>query len=220
MSRFARLVALCYEDLCVARPQLTVITGGFSGGAAESAADEDEALVAAVVAGSAKAEEELYRRHARGVMLRVQRLLSSREDAQDALQDTFESAFREIKTLREPRALSAWLLRIAVHQAHRRLRRERLTRLFGLSRSTSDDEWLAAQARTDLTAEARVELHLVGRALRTLDANERIAWTLRYVEDLSLDEVAEACACSLATAKRRIAVAERCVEHHFAKESS
>ena len=44
--------------------------------------------------------------------------------------------------------------------------------------------------------------------LRRLPQRERIAWTLRYVEDESLEMVATACGCSLATAKRWIAAAD------------
>ena len=129
------------------------------------------------------------------------------------------TALREIGTLSEPKALSGWLLKIAVHQAHRRIRRERLLRTLGFGRG-GDDEWLAAQARGDLSSEARAELVLLGRSLRGLSATDRIAWTLRWVEDLSLEEVADACGCSLATAKRRIAAAEAVVGRHFAKEGS
>jgi len=200
----------------VARPQLRVIRGGAGAPAEET---DDEALVRAIRDGAPRAEEELYRRHARAVLLRIQRLVSSRQDAEDALQDTFITALREIGTLREPKALSGWLLKIAVHQAHRRIRRERLLRTLGFGRG-GDDEWLAAQARGDLSSEARAELVLLGRSLRGLSATDRIAWTLRWVEDLSLEEVADACGCSLATAKRRIAAAEAVVGRHFAKEGS
>lgn len=200
----------------MARPQLRVIRGGAGAPAEET---DDEALVRAIRDGAPRAEEELYRRHARAVLLRIQRLVSSRQDAEDALQDTFITALREIGTLREPKALSGWLLKIAVHQAHRRIRRERLLRTLGFGRG-GDDEWLAAQARGDLSSEARAELVLLGRSLRGLSATDRIAWTLRWVEDLSLEEVADACGCSLATAKRRIAAAEAVVGRHFAKEGS
>lgn len=195
----------------MARPQLRVIRGGASAPAEET---DDEALVRAIRDGAPRAEEELYRRHARAVLLRIQRLVSSRQDAEDALQDTFVTALRDLGALRDPKALSGWLLQIAVHQAHRRIRRERLLRTLGFGRD-GGDEWLAAQARGDLSSEARAELVLLGRALRGLPAAERIAWTLRWVEDLALEEVADACGCSLATAKRRIAAAEAVVGRHF-----
>ncbi len=58
-------------------------------------------------------------------------------------------------------------------------------------------------------AETRTELAALGRLLGTLPANQRIAWSLRYIEGATLEEVALTCACSLATAKRRIAAAHQ-----------
>ena len=51
--------------------------------------------------------------------------------------------------------------------------------------------------------------------LQTLPADDRIAWTLRYVERHHLEVVAEIAGCSLATAKRRIARAQRFLSDHF-----
>ena len=58
--------------------------------------------------------------------------------------------------------------------------------------------------RADADPEARVLLAQVYALLQTLPADDRIAWTLRYVERHRLEVVAEIVGCSLATAKRRI----------------
>ena len=50
---------------------------------------------------------------------------------------------------------------------------------------------------------------LLYSVLDRLPAGPRAAWVLRYLLDEPLDDVAAICGCSLATAKRRIAVAER-----------
>jgi RNA polymerase sigma-70 factor, ECF subfamily len=51
-----------------------------------------------------------------------------------------------------------------------------------------------------------------------VSAGCRIAWMLRRVEGLPLAEVATLCDCSLATAKRRITDADRCVAAHVGGE--
>jgi RNA polymerase sigma-70 factor (ECF subfamily) len=61
-----------------------------------------------------------------------------------------------------------------------------------------------------------VELRWLDAALARIDDRERIAWMLRHVEGLALEEVAEACSCSLATVKRRISAAEAVVHRHLA----
>ena len=97
----------------------------------------------------------------------------------------------------------AWLLRIAVHQAHRRFRKRKLRRKLGMDRSVEEAS-LEALAQPGTSTEARAELACIDRVLSRVTAAQRFAWMLRHVEGMSLDEVAHACDCSLATAKRRI----------------
>ena len=129
------------------------------------------------------------------------------------MQDTFVLALEQIGALRDGGALRGWLAQIAVSQVQRRLRRRRLLRVFGLDR-TVDDAPLEALARDGLDGETRAELAALDRVLATLAPEERIAWLLRHAEGSALEEVAVACGCSLATAKRRIAAADARVQLH------
>lgn len=177
-------------------------------------APADAALVTAMLAGDRAAEEILYRRHAAGVLRLATRLLRSSEDANDVLQDAFLTAFEDIGKLREPEAFRPWLHKITVRLVHRRFRRRRVLRYLGLDRR-EDDLSLEALADESASPEARVELHLLDTALARTDDRDRIAWMLRNVEGLSLEEVADVCECSLATAKRRIAAADAVVRRHL-----
>jgi len=163
--------------------------------------------------GDAWAEEAFYRRHVAGVRAVVRRLLGSSMDAEDVVQDAFVTAFEIWGQLRDPQQAGRWLLTIAIRKVHRRFRKRRLLRLLGLDRTT-DDTTLEALGRSDATGEARAELALLDRALERVSAAERVAWMLRYVEGMSLDEIAESCDCSLATAKRRIAAVHERVRAH------
>lgn len=176
--------------------------------------DADAELVGAVLAGDRAAEEALYRRHAASVLRLSTRLLGSSQDAADVLQDAFVSAFEDLSALRDPSAFRAWVHRIAVRLVHRRFRRRRLLGLLGLDK-TKDDVPLESLVDEAASPEARVELRWLDAALARIDARDRIAWMLRHVEGSSLEEVAEACECSLATAKRRIAAADAVVRRHL-----
>lgn len=66
----------------------------------------------------------------------------------------------------------------------------------------------------DASPEDRAELSLVADVVRQMPAAERTAWTLRHVEGYKLDEVATACDCSLATAKRRLDAAHAKIDRH------
>ena len=171
----------------------------------------DEVLVARARAGDRSAEELLYRRYARYIGGLAQRLLGSQSDAQDVLQETFLIAFQKLDVLRDDVAFRPWLAQIAVSQVRRRFRRRRLLRLFGL---VDDEEGMIELASPGASAEVLADLALLDAALRRLPHEQRIAWVLRHVEGLALDEIARALDCSLATAKRRIAAAEERVRAH------
>jgi RNA polymerase sigma-70 factor (ECF subfamily) len=179
-----------------------------------SATPADRDLVARAIAGDRWADEAIYRRYVPRVGTVVARLLRHGPDVEDAIQDTFVEALRDLPKLREPDHLERWLIRIAVHQAHRRFRRRRLRRILGLDRSI-DDETLVMQAGSSASQEAVAELALLDRALDRMAARDRTAWVLRRLMEYPLAEVAEVCRCSLATTKRRIARAEEVVEAHL-----
>jgi RNA polymerase sigma-70 factor, ECF subfamily len=181
-------------------------------------APSDAELVARARGGEAWAREAIYRRHAGTVASVLVRLLGRREEAEDAVQDTFLTAFEELARLRDSGALRPWLVRIAIRQAHRRFRRRRLLRLLGLDRAR-DDASLESLAAPGTSPEERAELALLDRALQRLPAAPRVAWVLRHVEGYDLEGVAEATGCSLATAKRRIAAAQARVSVHLETEA-
>lgn len=177
--------------------------------------DTDAELVARFRGGDEWAKEALYRRYFQSVWGLVLRLLGNRHDAEDVVQDTFVLALQDIHLLREPERFGPWLVRIAVHQVHRRFRRRRLYRALGITTGV-EDAALDVLALQDASPEVRAELAKIARVLAELPAPQRIAWMLRYVEGCSLEETAERTACSLATAKRRIAAASVRVMEHVA----
>jgi RNA polymerase sigma-70 factor (ECF subfamily) len=179
----------------------------------------DVELVRRVALGERWAEEAFYRRYVGLVHGTVRRLLGRSAEAEDVVQDTFATAFEIWGQLRNPESARQWLMQIAIRKVHRRFRKRRLLRALGLDRS-HDDATLEALAQPDSRGEARVELTMLDEALTQLGSSERIAWMLRYVEGLTLAEVAAQCRCSLATAKRRILVARKRVSRHVVIEEA
>jgi RNA polymerase sigma-70 factor (ECF subfamily) len=173
----------------------------------------DAELARRVGRGERWAEEAFYRRHVLRVLGLAQRLLGNSWDAEDVAQETFITAFRIWDQLRDFERARSWLMKIAVRQVHRRFRKRRLLRLLGLDRGV-DDLGLDALARDDSSVEVRSELLVLDGVLKSMPAERKIAWMLRYVEGLPLEEVAEKCNCSLATVKRRIGAAQKVVSRH------
>jgi len=167
----------------------------------------DGALVEKALSGSRWAEDALVRRHLRKVYRITSYLLGDLQEVDDVVQDAFLLAFEDLRKLRDPEAFRSWLIRIAVHRSRRVIRRQRMLRKLGLDRA-AEPETLESLAAPALSPEACADLAVVEGILRACSANDRIAWTLRHVEGCSVPEVAEACACSESTAKRRIRAAQ------------
>ena len=175
-------------------------------------APSDAELVARAIEGDRFGRELIYRRHAAYLLEMVTRLVASRDGAEAIVRETFVVAWKRLATLTttaENAELRAWLSRIAVGLARRRLRRARMLRFFGLGLEPGDDDdqdaRLAALAAVDLRHDARQDLEHIDRVLDRARVEPRIAWMLRRVDGLTLDDVAAVCACPPATAERRIA---------------
>jgi RNA polymerase sigma-70 factor (ECF subfamily) len=177
-----------------------------------SGGPSDEELVRRITQGDRWAEEALYRRYVNLVGATALRLLRNRAEAEDVVQEAFLLAFQHLRQLRDVGALRAWLVRITVTRVKRRFRWNKLRQLFALC--SFDDEGLADAASSDASSEDRTELALIDAALAQLKETQRTAWLLRHAVGCSLEEVAEACGCSLAAVKRRIAAADEHLERH------
>jgi RNA polymerase sigma-70 factor (ECF subfamily) len=177
----------------------------------------DSELVRRGIAGDEWALEAIYRRYVLLVAGTARRLLRASNDVDDVVQDTFLAAFAKLDTLLEPDALRGWLAKIAVSRVHRRYRWRRCTDFL-----TGQDPHalLEQQADAGASPEHLAELALIDRAARRMPVKLRTAWVLRRVLGLALDEVATACGCSLATAKRRIADADAIVTEFVGEEAS
>lgn len=149
-----------------------------------------------------------FRRYAPYVAKIGMRILGRRDEIDDFVQDVFVQVHRHLGTLREPQALKGWIGKLAVHEATRRLKRQRLRAWLGLG-SAYD---YADAADASASPEQRALLSRVFAALDALGAPERVAWALRYLEGETMERVAELGGCSLSTAKRRVGSAERALE--------
>lgn len=165
---------------------------------------DDQALVARAKEGDVAAFAEIVRRYehrVRGVLLR---LLDDERDVEEATQDCFVQAWRNLDRFRGESAVFTWLYRIAVNEALARLRRKRLP-------TTDLDEigeraQLRADARNEpqTAVESRELEEVLALELRRLEPDYRAPLVLRDVVGLSNEEVAAILDLSIPAAKSRI----------------
>lgn len=146
----------------------------------------------------------LWDRFAPTVRALVRRTISGRADVEDIVQDVFVSLIRSIGDLKDPRALRAFVYRVASNVLCDELRRRRRRRWLTLFRNAEDsDDPVADETIADPAL--RLAMMRVQRVLDRLSDELRMAYVLRVIEGLELEEVALALGCSASTAKRRVA---------------
>ena len=151
--------------------------------------------------------EEAFKQYAPHVAAIGFRILGSRDQMQDLVQDVFLKAHDWIARIDDPRALKSWLTTVTVREARLRLRLRRMRAFLHLS----DNHNYASVASPTASPAERALATEIYRILDGVPVSARVAWTLRYVEGLTLPEIAQHCGCSLATVKRRVAEVHRTV---------
>lgn len=168
---------------------------------------EEVAWVSRAQKGDAAAQEALFRRYLRPIRRKLHRLLGPDADIEDVAQETFVSAFENLHALANAEAFGSWLHTIAVHAVRRRLRRRSLLRRLGFVRAEDQLAHVESVLSPALSPDAVAEAKLAYRALERMGVEARLAFVLRYVEGLTVPEIAQQMALSERTVKRRIAAA-------------
>jgi RNA polymerase sigma factor (sigma-70 family) len=150
--------------------------------------------VLAFLRGDAEAAEWLVRRAGALALRTSVAILGSREQAGDVAQDVVVDVLRSAARLREPDAFDAWVHRITVRHASRALRhrRKRERAETNIEHVGASEELAAAGADLDHLLTVRDAL---SRGFSRLPAKQQLALTLRYVHDLSDEQIAAALGC-------------------------
>jgi RNA polymerase sigma-70 factor (ECF subfamily) len=160
-------------------------------------ASEAEHLLA-LRSGDAAAFERLVRRQSAPLLAVARRILNNDDDARDAVQETFLSAYRNLHGFAGEARVSTWLHRIVVNAALMKLRtrRRRPEKSIDELLPCFDENgaWVSGMARTSGGVEAQLESRerreLVRRCIAQLPETYREVLVLRDIEDLDTTEVA------------------------------
>lgn len=134
-----------------------------------------------------------------GRLTAVARLILRDEDrAQDAVQDALVDAWRDIRGLREPERLEAWLHRLLVRSCYNQARRQRRRTVVEVALSPAEEPQVGDVQRS-VAAHDQLE-----RGLRRLTHDQRAVLVLTYYVDLPLADAARALDIPLGTMKSRL----------------
>lgn len=159
----------------------------------------DQMVVGRVLAGDVESFGILVNRYRDKYFGIACRILGNREDAEDALQETFIRSYRSLGSCTDPARFGSWLYSILINQCRtsgtRRGMREK--------RNAGDMmlDSLPDEAATIQTGDLQQEVEF---ALARLTQDQREAFLLKHVEDLSYEEMSEITGDSISALKMRV----------------
>jgi RNA polymerase sigma-70 factor (ECF subfamily) len=160
---------------------------------------QERLLVLCAQEGNRDAFSRLVDLYDRRLLYFVRRILGDPDGALDVLQSVWLNVHRKLGKLRSPDAFRVWLYRIAHDEAISELRRK--TRRPVLIEHV---ETLQSVDETSIEATAFDNVELVHRALQDLSVDHRRVLTLRFLEDMSIEEIADVIGLSSGTVKSRL----------------
>jgi RNA polymerase sigma-70 factor, ECF subfamily len=151
-----------------------------------------------------------------GVYRLTMAILGDEADARDAAQETFITAWRQIRSVRDPERFDAWLQRVAVNAArmtHRSRRRRGV-------REIPQRRLGGARTEPPLHDGAEADARMLDAALRTLDIDQRSILVLHHLEGRSVADLAAMLDVPAGTVKSRLHTARRALQSAIDAEAS
>jgi RNA polymerase sigma-70 factor (ECF subfamily) len=160
---------------------------------------DDGMLVRRVLAGEVEAYAGLVSRYRDRLGRYAFRMLGTMEDAEDVVQETLVRAYRSLHRCDDPTRFGSWIFSILVNRCRtagaRTTRRGRLVVV---------DGDLLARASVPHSADRWAWREEIERALDKLDVDQREAFLLKHVEELSYDEMAAVTGAGVSALKMRV----------------
>lgn len=161
---------------------------------------EERDLIRRARRGDADAFRDLVDRSERQVYSLCLRMLSHREDAMDATQETYIKAWRYLKSFRGNAAFSTWLYRIATNVCIDALRRRRGALISVEQMNEAGRDVAEPEDFSDRLLSAQV----ISRGLAQLPAHQRAVIVLRDIHGLSYEQIAHVLRCPTGTVRSRL----------------
>lgn len=181
-------------------------------------------MIASILAGETQLYHELVRPHERSVYLMALSYMKNEADAEDVTQEAFLKAFRALSSFRAESKFGTWLISITLNEARNRLRRKSAAPMQSLD-VPPDEEGAVSPALLrdwrEVPSEAleRSEVkQMIASAVEALPEIYRSVFVLRDVEELSVNETAEALSLSVPAVKVRLHRARMMLQKQLAPQ--
>ena len=178
---------------------------------------DDKDIIQAVRNKPEKGFRLLMQKYKQPVYWHIRRLVVAHDDAQDATQEAFIRIFHSFDKFRENNSFRAWIFRIATNEALR-LIETRKQDYTSLETESNEVNRITADSYVDYSDLETVRLQ---KAILTLPTKQQLAFNLRYYDEMSYEEIAEATGSSPSSAKMNFHIAkEKIIKYMNSNEKS
>jgi len=171
---------------------------------------DEQQMIASILAGESHLFHELIRPYERSVYMMALSFLKSEADAEDAAQEAFLKAYRNLSSFRGEAKFGTWVISITLNEARSRLRRMKAVPMESLDEPPDEEGHVSPALLRDWreipseSLERREMRHVLQEAIAALPAIYREIFLLRDVEELSIAEAAEVLQITPASVKVRL----------------
>lgn len=184
---------------------------------------DDRALVAFASKGNLSAYNELVRRYQTRIYSLAYNMTSSKEDAEDMVQDVFVKAYSSLKNFRGTSSFYTWIYRIAINRTINFLKKRKKKQAVSLNDMDEgverDPAYVELSARESPVRDISLsELQeKLNKALLTLSEKHRTVVVLHDIQGMPHDEIAQMTGCSEGTVRSRLFYARQQLQSELAE---
>ena len=169
--------------------------------------DRDKEIIQKVLDGDVQAFAQLIDRHKAKAMTLAVRILKNREDAEEALQDSFVRMYRSLSSFEWKSSFSTWFYRIVYNTCATAVGKK--NRIHALSIDVEDEDGLKTEITSDeLQPDIRLESDefskIVNDEVEKLPVVYGSTFTLFVIQDMSYEEIVQVTGLPLGTVKARL----------------
>jgi RNA polymerase sigma-70 factor, ECF subfamily len=182
---------------------------------------DDQQLIARIKGGDGRSFDVLVKRYQDRINNLCRYMLENRQDAEDAAQDTFLKAYRNLNAYRPSASFYTWLYRVAVNTCLDHKRKISLRSLWFLSDNEDRADSFPSNIPSPEAAYSNKQsMQSLRSALNKLSKKLRVVIVLKELDRLSYEEIAEILEVSVGTVKSRISRAREELQKNIEKNEN
>lgn len=178
---------------------------------------DDQQLIARIKDGDSRPFDTLVKRYQDRINNLCRYMLENQQDAEDAAQDTFLKAYRNLKAYRPSASFYTWLYRIAVNTCLDHKRKISLRSLWFQSDEDHAGSFPSNTPSPEAAYSDKQSMQSLRSALNKLSKKLRVVIILKELDRLSYEEIAEILEVSVGTVKSRISRAREELQKNIKK---